>query len=131
MFTLRGEERDVMTFGVDKGDVHAENLSMDHGFGSFDVMCRGKKYAHLDLSVPGMHNVKNAIAAAAAAIALGAGAAMALFRGLWPVQAGGSTAAYPPAVSCLLAFVACLGFCLPVNAQGVGAALCALGGAVK
>ena len=71
MFTLRGEERDVMTFGVDKGDVHAENLSMDHGFGSFDVMCRGKKYAHLDLSVPGMHNVKNAIAAAAAAIALG------------------------------------------------------------
>ena len=39
----------------------------------------------------------------AAAIALGAGAAMALFQGLWPVQAGGSTAAYPPAVACLLA----------------------------
>ena len=67
MFTLRGEERDVMTFGVDKGDVHAEHLSMDQGFGSFDVMYQGKKYAHLDLSVPGVHNVKNALAAAAAA----------------------------------------------------------------
>ena len=70
MFTLKGEKRPVMTFGMDKGDVHAENLSMDHGFGSFDVMYRGEKYAHLDLSVPGVHNVKNALAAAAAAIAL-------------------------------------------------------------
>ena len=71
MFTLRGEERPVLTFGVEKGDVHAENLTMEHGFGSFDVVYKGKKFAHLDLSVPGMHNVKNAIAAAAAAIALG------------------------------------------------------------
>ncbi len=71
MYTLKGETRPVMTFGVDKGDVHAENLSMAHGFGSFDVVYQGKKYAHLDLSVPGTHNVKNAMAAAAAAIALG------------------------------------------------------------
>ena len=71
MFTLRGEEREVMTFGVHTGDVHAENLTMDHGFGAFDVVHKGKKYAHLELSIPGMHNVKNALAAAAAAIALG------------------------------------------------------------
>ena len=71
MYTLRGEERPVLTFGVERGDVHAEHLAMDHGFGSFDVMYRGEKYAHLDLSVPGVHNVKNALAAAAAAIALG------------------------------------------------------------
>ena len=71
MYTLRGEERPVLTFGVERGDVHAEHLAMDHGFGSFDVMYRGEKYAHLDLSVPGLHNVKNALAAAAAAIALG------------------------------------------------------------
>ena len=70
MFTLRGEERPVLTFGVEKGDVHAENLTMEGGFGSFDVVYQGRKYAHLDLSVPGMHNVKNAIAAAAASIAL-------------------------------------------------------------
>lgn len=66
----------------------------------------------------------------AGAIALGAGAAMALFRGLWPVQAGGSTAACPPALACALAFVACLGFCPAFNAQGVGALLCCLGGAL-
>ncbi|MCI8699167.1 MAG: UDP-N-acetylmuramate--L-alanine ligase, partial [Oscillospiraceae bacterium] len=70
MATLEGEVRPVMTFGVEKGDVHAEGLSMEHGFGSFDVIYRGEKYAHLDLSVPGVHNVKNALAAAAAAIAL-------------------------------------------------------------
>ena len=70
MATLEGEARPVMTFGVEKGDVHAEGLSMEHGFGSFDVIYRGEKYAHLDLSVPGVHNVKNALAAAAAAIAL-------------------------------------------------------------
>ena len=71
MTALRGEERPVLTFGVEKGDVHASNLTMEHGFGSFDVVYKGEKYARLDLSVPGLHNVKNAIAAAAASIALG------------------------------------------------------------
>ncbi len=71
MTALAGETRPVLTFGIDEGDVHAENLSMDHGFGSFDVVHGGERYAHLDLSVPGVHNVKNALAAAAAAIALG------------------------------------------------------------
>ena len=71
MTVLRGEERPVLTFGVGRGDVHASNLTMENGFGSFDVMYKGEKYAHLDLSVPGLHNVKNAMAAAAAAIALG------------------------------------------------------------
>ena len=66
----------------------------------------------------------------AGAIALGAGAAMALFRGLWPVQAGGSTTACPPVLACVLAFVACLGFCPAFNTQGVGALLCCLGGAL-
>ena len=70
MFTLRGEERPVLTFGVEKGDVHGSNLTMERGFASFDVVYQGRKYAHLDLSVPGMHNVKNALAAAAASIAL-------------------------------------------------------------
>jgi len=66
MRVLEGETRPVLTFGVESGDVHGANLTMDHGFGSFDVIYQGEKYAHLDLSVPGTHNVKNAIAAAAA-----------------------------------------------------------------
>ncbi len=71
MTTLAGEKRPILTFGVEKGDVHGENLVMNNGLASFDVVYRGERYAHLELSVPGMHNVKNAIAAAAASIALG------------------------------------------------------------
>ena len=71
MKALAGERRPIFTFGVEKGDVHAANLTVHEGFASFDVMYRGEKYAHLDLSVPGMHNVKHAMATAAAAIVLG------------------------------------------------------------
>ncbi len=65
----------------------------------------------------------------AGAIALGAGLAMALFREAVPAQPGAS-AAYSPLVYCLVAFVACLGFCPAFNAQGIGALLCCLGGAL-
>ena len=71
MHALAGESRPMLTFGVERGDVHAANLTVKNGFASFDVMYRGTVYAHLELSVPGMHNVKNAMAAAAAAIVLG------------------------------------------------------------
>ena len=71
MKTLEGETRPMLTFGVERGDVHAANLEIHDGFASFDVMYRGEKYAHLELSVPGMHNVKNAMATAAASIVLG------------------------------------------------------------
>ncbi len=70
MEALAGETRQVLTFGVERGDVHAERLTMHKGFGFFDVVYDGEVYAHLELSVPGIHNVKNAIAAAAASIAL-------------------------------------------------------------
>ena len=71
MKTLEGETRPMLTFGVERGDVHAANLTVREGFASFDVMYRGERYAHLELSVPGMHNVKNAMATAAASIVLG------------------------------------------------------------
>ncbi|MFR6380138.1 MAG: glutamate ligase domain-containing protein [Evtepia sp.] len=53
------------------GDFHAENLTWDHGFPSFDVVWNDEPKAHITLQVPGEHNVKNAIAAAAAALVLG------------------------------------------------------------
>jgi UDP-N-acetylmuramate--alanine ligase len=71
MTTLAGEKRPMLTFGVERGDVHGENLVFQHGFPEFDVVYKGAHYAHLKLSVPGIHNVKNALAASAAAIALG------------------------------------------------------------
>ena len=71
MFTLKDEERPMLTFGVEKGDVHTANLTWEQGIPSFDIIYQDSIYAHVALSVPGIHNVKNALAAAAAAIALG------------------------------------------------------------
>lgn len=65
----------------------------------------------------------------AGAIALGAGIAMSLFREAAPSPAG-AAAEYGPVLYCVFAFVACLGFCPAFNAQGVGALLCCLGGAL-
>ena len=70
MYTLEGEERPVLTFGLEHGDVRAANLAWNRGLPSFDVVYRGDVFTHVALRVPGEHNVKNALAAAAAAIAL-------------------------------------------------------------
>ncbi len=70
MDALAGLNRQVVTFGLEEGDVHAANLVWEKGFASFDVMARGTFFAHVRLSVPGIHNVRNALAAAAAALCL-------------------------------------------------------------
>jgi len=70
MDALEGLDRQMVTFGLEEGDVHAANLTWVNGYGSFDVMARGEKFAHVDLSVPGVHNVRNALAACAAALCL-------------------------------------------------------------
>ena len=70
MHTLKGEKRPVLTFGLEQGEVHAANLAWHNGLPSFDVIYRGEVFTHVELRVPGEHNVKNALAAAAASIAL-------------------------------------------------------------
>lgn len=70
MHTLEGLKRPLLTFGLEEGDVHAANLTWNRGLPSFDVVCRGETFAHVSLRVPGLHNVKNALAAAAACSAL-------------------------------------------------------------
>ena len=67
MDAVRGIDRKVITFGLEQGDVHAVNLTWTNGYGTFDVMAHGEKYAHVELSVPGVHNVRNALAASTAA----------------------------------------------------------------
>ena len=67
MDTLAELDRNVLTFGVEQGDVKANNLSWSNGMGEFDIMVNGSFYAHVALQVPGIHNAKNALAAAAAA----------------------------------------------------------------
>ena len=75
MEALADLDRDLVTFGLKGGDVSAANLSWKRGLPSFDVMRDGVRFAHVKLNVPGIHNVKNALAAAAAAITLGVPAA--------------------------------------------------------
>lgn len=59
-----------ITFGIDpKNDIHPAGLSED--FRSFDIICRGKRYCHVELAVYGRHNVYNALATAAAAYVMG------------------------------------------------------------
>ena len=70
MHTLEGETRPVLTFGLEQGEVHAANLAWHNGLPSFNVIYRGEVFTHVELRVPGEHNVKNALAAAAASIAL-------------------------------------------------------------
>lgn len=64
--------RPLFTFGLsDKADVYALNIERKGAQTEFDIMHRGEFFTHVSLRVPGLHNVKNALAAAAAAICLG------------------------------------------------------------
>ena len=88
MDALKGLERQVVTFGLEEGDVHAANLSWVNGFASFDVVARGETVTRVELSVPGVHNVRNALAACAAALCLKVPAA-AIAEGLNAFQGAG------------------------------------------
>ncbi|MCC8121518.1 MAG: UDP-N-acetylmuramate--L-alanine ligase, partial [Oscillospiraceae bacterium] len=68
---LRGLDRPVLTCGLQGGDLHAGAQTCPPGRPQFDIVYQGAPFAHVKLGVPGVHNVKNALAAAAASIALG------------------------------------------------------------
>jgi len=70
MQALAGKQRNLLTFGLTEGDVHSQNLTWVNGMPSFDVVYQGETLTRVDLQVPGLHNVKNALAASAAAIAM-------------------------------------------------------------
>ena len=70
---LDGFDRPVFWFSVkdETANAYAANVAFFDGKGEFDAVMDGKVYAHVALSVPGKHNVSNALAAAAAAYLLG------------------------------------------------------------
>ena len=74
-----------ISFGIEStNDVYGEHFSSDYR--SFDVICGGKHYCHLELGVLGRHNAMNALAACAVAWRFGIPAeavqkALAEFRG--------------------------------------------------
>lgn len=63
----------VIKTGVDRNDVdyHAENLKMTGGFASFDLYNESNYLCGIELQVPGIHHVGNALCAAAAALICG------------------------------------------------------------
>ena len=63
----------IVTFGFDPAsDYTAENITFDElGHASFDCVIRGEKAGRISLSVPGRHNILNALAAAACGRTLG------------------------------------------------------------
>ncbi|MCQ2438145.1 MAG: UDP-N-acetylmuramate--L-alanine ligase [Oscillospiraceae bacterium] len=74
--TMAGLERNVVTFGLDQpADVTAKNIRFVGGGSVFELWYKGELLTEVALSIPGIHNVKNALAAAAATVALGCDAA--------------------------------------------------------
>ncbi len=72
MDTVRDLDRKIITFGLNpEADVYAENIHFLGANTQFDIMYKGKRFTDVTLHVPGMHNVKNALAATAASICLG------------------------------------------------------------
>ena len=72
MTAIAGLDRDIITFGLsENAEVRAVNIVSNGSRTEFDVVRGGELFTHLELHVPGIHNVKNALAATAAAMVLG------------------------------------------------------------
>ena len=69
MSTLENYEGKIITFGVNtkSADYAAVNISSHRGKPSFDIFRAGEFFCHIQLNVPGRHNIYNALAAAAVA----------------------------------------------------------------
>lgn len=73
MDALRPLKRELFTFGLtEEADVCAKNIRRVGASSEFDIYYRGRLFTSVTLHVPGIHNVKNALAATAACICLGA-----------------------------------------------------------
>lgn len=72
MAAIEGLHRKIITFGLsNEADVYAKNISFSGTNSSFDIYYKDRFFTDVTLHVPGIHNVKNALAATAASICLG------------------------------------------------------------
>ena len=72
MDVVKDLNRHIMTFGLTReADVYADNISFLGENSHFDIIYNDRKYTDVTLHVPGLHNIKNALAATAASICLG------------------------------------------------------------
>ena len=64
---ISSTDKDLITFGTGEGaDYRAVNIEGYHEYYSFDLVIKGKTLGRIKLSVPGRHNVHNALAVIAA-----------------------------------------------------------------
>lgn len=64
-------DRNIISFGTDNTNtVYPSNIKINKGYYSFDVLANNKFYAHINLSVPGEHNLLNALSVIAASYVL-------------------------------------------------------------
>lgn len=71
METLKDLDRRVVTFGLtEDADVTAKNIRFSGARSTFDVYANGQFLTDVTLHVPGIHNVRNALAATAAMLQL-------------------------------------------------------------
>ena len=72
MRAAEGLDRTVRTFGESaEADVYPANIQNNQGYYEFDAMVGGTCYSHIELSVPGHHNMLNALACCAVCSWLG------------------------------------------------------------
>ncbi len=62
--------KDVSTYGINRGQFFASNISIEDGFFIFDLYAEKLILRSLKLGVPGFYNVENAVAASAVALQL-------------------------------------------------------------
>lgn len=72
MDAVSGLDRKIVTFGLsDNADITAMNIEQSDRRTSFDLIKNGEFFTHIEMGVPGKHNVYDALAASAGAILLG------------------------------------------------------------
>lgn len=61
-----------LTYSIhSEADVYAKNININNGDYTFDLVFKGKAIPNLQLGIPGLHNVENAVAASAACLLSG------------------------------------------------------------
>lgn len=65
------KDRKFITFGLDKADYTAQNIVFSGFTSKFDIYCQDKFRTTVEMSIPGVHNVYNALAVFAALDAKG------------------------------------------------------------
>ncbi|MEL6832196.1 MAG: UDP-N-acetylmuramate--L-alanine ligase [Bacteroidota bacterium] len=67
-----GLDREVVSFGIETGQVKAQNIRVENGYFTFDYQGQAEAIKGLQHPHPGRHNIENALAAITVALQLGA-----------------------------------------------------------